>query len=79
MCILEFNKVLMHKFHYDYIKNKYDIKSKLLLQILIVECMKLKLKTSMKILAAIKKCLILVIIRLTENTIMVQENLSLEK
>ena len=30
MCILELSKVLMHKRHYDYIKNKYDNKSKLL-------------------------------------------------
>ena len=30
MCILELSKVLMHKFHYDYIKSKYDNKSKLL-------------------------------------------------
>ena len=29
MCILELSKVLMYKFHYDYIKNKYDNKSKL--------------------------------------------------
>ena len=29
-CILELNKVLMYEFHYDYIKNKYDSKSKLL-------------------------------------------------
>ena len=28
--ILELSKVLMHKFHYDYMKNKYDNKSKLL-------------------------------------------------
>ena len=26
MCILELTKVLMYKFHYDYIKNKYDNK-----------------------------------------------------
>ena len=31
MCILEFSKVLMYEFHYDYIKSKYDNKSKLLL------------------------------------------------
>ena len=31
MCILELSKVLMYKFHYDYIKDKYDNKSKLLL------------------------------------------------
>ena len=30
MCILELNKVLMYEFHYDYSKNKYDNKSKLL-------------------------------------------------
>ena len=30
MCILLLNKVLMYEFHYDYIKNKYDNKSKLL-------------------------------------------------
>ena len=30
MCILEFNEILMHEFHYNYIKNKYDNKSKLL-------------------------------------------------
>ena len=30
MCVLELNKVLMYEFHYDYIKNKYDNKSKLL-------------------------------------------------
>ena len=30
MCILEINKVLIYEFHYDYIKNKYDSKSKLL-------------------------------------------------
>ena len=30
MCILESSKVLMYQFHYDYIENKYDNKSKLL-------------------------------------------------
>ena len=30
MCTLELSKVLMYKFHYYYIKNKYDNKSKLL-------------------------------------------------
>ena len=30
MCILKLSKVLMYELHYDYIKNKYDNKSKLL-------------------------------------------------
>ena len=30
VCILELNEVLMYTFHYGYIKNKYDNKSKLL-------------------------------------------------
>ena len=30
MCILELNKVLMYKFHYDYFKNKYGNNSRLL-------------------------------------------------
>ena len=30
MCILELSKVVIYKFHYDYIKNKYDNNSRLL-------------------------------------------------
>ena len=30
ICILELSIVLMYEFHYDYIKNKYDKKLKLL-------------------------------------------------
>ena len=36
--------------------------------------MKLKLKISMKILTAIKKCLISVIIQLSQNTMMIKKN-----
>ena len=67
MCILELGKVLMYEFHYDYIKNKYGNNSKLLFT-------DTENLMSMKILAAIKKCLILVIIRLNQNTMMIQTN-----
>ena len=30
MCLLELSKVFMYEFHYDYIKSKYENKSKLL-------------------------------------------------
>ena len=30
MCILELSKAPMYEFHYSYIKNKYDNKSRLL-------------------------------------------------
>ena len=30
MCILDLSKVLMYKFHYDYIKNQYGTNSRLL-------------------------------------------------
>ena len=36
MCILELSKVLMYKFRYDYMKNKYGNKSRLLFTDLIV-------------------------------------------
>ena len=51
MCNLKWSKVLMYEFHYDYIKDKYSNKSKLLFTD--TDC--LKLKISMKILAEIKK------------------------
>ena len=30
MCILDFSKILMYKFHYEYIKKKYGNNSRLL-------------------------------------------------
>ena len=30
LCILDLSKILMHKFHYDYVKNEYGHKSRLL-------------------------------------------------
>ena len=43
-------------------------------QTVIVQCMKLKRKIFIKILAAIKKFLILVIITLSQNTMLIQKN-----
>ena len=43
-------------------------------QILIVECMKIKLKMSMEILTTMKKCLTLVIIKLKRNIMIIQTN-----
>ena len=62
MCIPDISKVLMYEFHYDYTKSKYGNNSNSYSQTLIVKFMELKLKTSIKILAEIKKCLILLII-----------------
>ena len=61
MCILKLSKVLMYEFHYDYIKNKYHNKSKL--SFTDINSLMYEIKMSTKILAAIKKSLILVIIR----------------
>ena len=58
MSILDFSRVPLYEFHYDYIKNKYGNKSGYYSQILRRWCMKLKLKMFMVILARIKKCLI---------------------
>ena len=63
MRILDLIKILMYEFHYDYININMVTTRYYYLQTLIVYYMKLKQKMSMKILAVIKKCLILVIIQ----------------
>ena len=77
--ILELSKVLMHKFHYDYIKNKYGNNSRLIFTDMMYEAKKLKEKIFMKILVRIKKCLLLAIISLSQNINMIQINYLLIK
>ena len=72
MCIWELSKVLMYKFHYDYIKNKYESKSKLLFTD--IDSLIYETKTEDVYEAAIKKCLISVIIQLSQNTITIRTN-----
>ena len=79
MCILELNKVLMYEFHYDYIKNKYDSESNLLFTDTDSLMYEIKTKDFYKDLTAIKKCLSLVSIHLSQNIMMIQTSESLEK
>ena len=72
MCILDLSKVLMYEFRYDYIKNRNNENSGLL--ILKVGYMKSKLKMFMKILVRIKICLILAIFQLSQNIIITEKN-----
>ena len=69
--MLDVNKVLMYESHYDCIKNKYGNNSKLLSTN--TDSMKLKLKMFMKILVKIRKCLISVIIQLSQNIMAIKK------
>ena len=70
MCILDLSKVLMYKFDCDYIKNKYGNNGRLLFTE--TDSLKLKPKIYSKILARIKKCLILAITHLSQKIMMIQ-------
>ena len=73
ICILDLSKLLMYRFRYDDIENKYGNNLKLLFtdsDSLMYE----KSKMSMKILVDIKKCSILVIIQLSRDTMIILTN-----
>ena len=64
VCILDLSKVLIYEFHYDYIKDKYDNKSKLLLKDTDSSMHEIKTEDVYEGFSSDKKCLILLIIRL---------------
>ena len=72
MCILDLSKVLMYEFNYDYIKNKYDNNSRLLLTDTDSLMYKSKTKDAYEDFIRIKECLILATIPLSQN--MIQTN-----
>ena len=67
MSILELSKVLMYEFHYDYIKNKYDNKSKLLFTDTDSLMYEIKSEYVYEDFSSNKKCLILLVIWLSLN------------
>ena len=79
---MELSKVLMWKFHYDFIKNKWKNKLKplftdtdsLMYEIETDDVFDVTDDVSDDVSAAIKKCLISVIIELSQNTAMMQKN-----
>ena len=73
ICILDLSKVLICRFRYDVIENKYGNNSRLLF-IDSDSLMYEKPKMSMKILVDIKKCSILVIIQLSRDTMIILTN-----
>ena len=74
MCILELSKVLMYEFHYDYIKNKYDNKSKLLFSDTDSLMYEIKTEYVNEDFRSDKKCLTLINIRSSQNAILIQTN-----
>ena len=72
--ILDLSNVLMYEFHYDYIKNKYDNKSKLLFSDTDSLMYEIKTEYVYEDFSTDKKCLILVNIRSSQNAILIQRN-----
>ena len=74
MCILDLSKVLLHEFHYDYIENKYGNNSRLLFTDTDSLMYEIKIEDVYVDLVKTKKCLILLVIPLSQNIMMIQTN-----
>ena len=74
MCILKLSKIPMYEFLYDYIKNKYGIKLRLLSTETDSKMHEIETENVCNDLIRIKKCLILVIILLSQNITMIQSH-----
>ena len=74
MCILELSKMLMYKFHYDYIKNKYDNKSKQLFTDTDSLMCEIRTEDIYEDFSSNKKCFIFVITQISQNTMTIQTN-----
>ena len=72
--ILDLSNVLMYEFHYDYIKNKYDNKSKLLFSDTDSLMYEIKTEYVNEDFRSDKKCLTLINIRSSQNAILIQTN-----
>ena len=72
--ILDLSNVLMYKFHYDYIKNRYDNNSKLLFSDTDSLMYEVKTEYVCEDFSSDTKCLILVNIRSSQNAILIQTN-----
>ena len=64
----------MYEFHYDYIKAKYDNKSKLLFTETDSLMYEIKTKDVYEYFSSVKESLISVIIRLSQNAMIIQTN-----
>ena len=74
MCILDLRKLLIYEFHYDYIKNKHDSKSKLLFTDTDSVTYEMKTEDVYGDFSNDKEMLISVIIELSQNTMIIERN-----
>ena len=79
ICILELREVLMYEFYYDYTKNKYGSNSRLLFTDTDSLIYEIKTEDVYEDFSNDKKCLTLVIIQQSQNTMIIQTNYWLVK